>query len=249
MTSPTPAHAALQSFLSLGYSQYLPGAQQIDPTPTTTRTPNWTPPDNPRKGPMPPIDMITYATIGVFDNGSKPDTYVDPETDKTRKRQKANRFKVSIDAWTQPAHLIQKYKGGQFSRKIWVKNTEEFLKLVSKNYDAMSFSDEQALRMTELAMEDQNALHGVMSDRDNGFTYFPDQVIQMHWDEFGMPVVTFYVGTKVMKTTRMTAEFLTDAQRASGLIAQEYLDRCEYAAYWKKNNLLNSTKTRSKTKI
>lgn len=187
-------------------------------------------------GPMMPISAITYAVAGVFDNDKKPETYTDPKTGKVRNRQKAVQYKVTIETWAMPVHLIQKRGGAQFSRGIQMRSAPEFLiKIVDKNVTAARFSQAQAARMMQVVQANTDDFYGVISDRVGGFNYYPDQFVRMRFgvNEQGvlLPQVTVYNGDDVLVFRSFTDKYLTDSQRRSGLVAQQYLDLCGYAEH------------------
>jgi len=196
----------------------------------------WAPSERADFGPMMPISAITYAVAGVFDNDKKPEVYTDPKTGKVRTRQKAVQYKVTIETWAMPVHLIQKRGGAQFSRGIQMRSAPEFLiKIVDKNVTAGRFSQAQAARMMQVVQANANDFYGVISDRVGGFNYYPDQFVRLRFamneDGVLLPQVTVYNEDDVLVFRSFTDKYLTDSQRRSGLVAQQYLDLCGYAEH------------------
>lgn len=226
MQTPNLASAALKNFLGRHSNTTLYSS------PAITAKPTWAAPMNPKEGPLPPINKITYATIGVFDNAGKNPTYYDEKAGKTRKRQVAVRYKVAIEIWTKPAEEIQKHRGGEFKRQIPMRSANEFItKIVAVNLDQGNFTDKQATRMCEIAAENPNDLFGVINDRTQGFRYFPDQIVHLSFTEGYKPKVHIYNENETLVADRMTDTFLTERQQDMGLLVEQFIDRCGYASY------------------
>ena len=125
----------------------------------------WTPRLDARHGPMMPLDMMTYAQIGIFDNDDKPLECLDRKTGKTRKRQKELRFKVSIEAWCAPAHLIQKRGGAQFDRQVQLRSAIPFEnKIVEVNAEKGTFGPTFVRELRDAIIAHPDDLFGVISE-------------------------------------------------------------------------------------
>ncbi|KQT82404.1 hypothetical protein ASG59_18605 [Methylobacterium sp. Leaf466] len=200
---------------------------------------------------MMPIDMVTYAVVGVIDNDDKPLEYTCQKTGKVRKRQKNLRYKLSIDAWVLPAHHIQKKNGGQFSRNVQLRKATSFEnKIIDVNESKGTFSETFVHELRDrIALNDPEDLYGVISDHDGGFNYFERQYVHVTFtaDEDGnlMPVATIYVDGQKLVADAMTSLFITPKQKAMGLVAQQFVDRCGYAARRKSQTAQKATRTAS----
>lgn len=209
----------------------------IPDTAATSCTKVWTPAEHPNLGPMMPLSLLTYAQIGLWDNADKPETFVDPKTGQMRKRHKSLRYKVSIEGWSVPAGLIQKRSGAQFSRKVQLRQADEFEpQIVDVNRSTGKFTAAFAEELRSLiARNDPDNLYGVLSDRNGGFRYFERQYVHVRFttdDEGAMvPEVSLYVDGQTLVADHMTAKFISPKQREAGLRYHQYIDRCGYTEH------------------
>ena len=172
-----------------------------------------------------PLDRVTFLHASFWDNG--------PEIKYTDRggKKKGVRYKLTIEAWDQPAAQIQRRPpllNVTFKRNIALRSPKDFAKILYKNAKAgkisQSFNDDVMAYINGNQCEKDRDLLGLVSDTTNGWEYFDGQLIVVRFDHNDVPMVSFMADSEVLEITGFEA----NSDASSKAKYQADLDRCGY---------------------
>lgn len=141
---------------------------------------------DPRTGPLPPKNSITFMQTTLWDNGAE------KKVTKNGNTSKRTRYTVTIEAYTMPLErlvtlgLINTY---QFKRNVQLRSRDRFVPLVKKNHASgridRDFHD-FLIEYTNDTYIDPDDLFGFVLDAGT-WNYHSDQFLHLKWATSGEP--------------------------------------------------------------
>lgn len=178
--------------------------------------------DDPEIGPMMDLDKITYMQIAFWDNGAEQIEFINSKGKKSKTR--APRFKLTIEAWTDPAEKISKWhKQMQFKRNVQLRQPLPFQNaILASNVKSKKISEDFSRAAGMVAVNaDDNDLFGLIFDRNLGWNYFDHQFVHVRFKDDGVPVVDLHINGQVLTINNFHDKFATGkvASPASSTVA------------------------------